>query len=357
MTYTISAGNYEVAIGVIFHDLNNWLNNNYVSRIFVFTDENTNRHCLPVFRQNLPERHSRIIEVETKSGEQNKHINTVSLLWEKLTQHHADRHALVINLGGGVLCDMGGFAAATYKRGIRFIQVPTTLLAMVDASAGGKTGIDFNGYKNQIGLFAEPSGVFIYPPFIDTLPPREFRAGLAEMLKHGLIADEAYFDRLKDMKQDEWSYEVLSDTIRHSVEIKNQIVTKDPQEKGLRKVLNFGHTAGHAFESWFLGSQNPLLHGEAVACGMVVETFLSQYQLGLPIAKTKKIIKGIKKHFFLPELSEHSFNELIFLMKQDKKNKDGKVNFALIENPGKPVYDVEIDIYTVNRALLEYNNL
>ncbi len=357
MSYKISAGNYEVAIGDIFHDLNVWLKNNYVSRIFVFTDENTNQHCLPVFRQYFPERDNTIVEVETKSGEQNKNIHTASFLWDKLTEHHADRHALVINLAGGVLCDMGGFASATYKRGIRFIQVPTTLLSMVDASVGGKTGIDFRGYKNQVGLFAEPAGVLIYPPFLNTLPRREFRAGLAEMLKHGLIADEAYFDRLKEMKQHEWNNDILSDTIRHSVEIKNQIVTEDPQEKGLRKVLNFGHTAGHAFETFFLQTEEPLLHGEAVACGMVVETLLSQHKLALPEAKSQKITEGIKKHFALPKLSDRAFNELIFLMKQDKKNKDGKVNFTLIENPGKPVYDVEIDEHAIIKALKEYNVL
>ena len=357
MTYKISAGNYDIIIGDMFRKLNDWLKNNDVSQVFVFTDENTKQHCLPVFKNYFSKKHSHIVEVETKSGEQNKNIITASFLWEKLTQQNADRHALVINLAGGVLTDMGGFAAATYKRGIRFIQVPTTLLAMVDASAGGKTGIDFSGYKNQVGLFAEPSGVYIYPLFLDTLPRRELRAGLAEMLKHGLIADEAYFDRLQEMNQDEWSHDILADIIRHSVEIKNKIVTEDPQENGLRKILNFGHTAGHAFETYFLRTENPLLHGEAVACGMVVETLLSQHIFAMSEAKTQKITEGIKKHFVLPKLSDYAFNELIFLMKQDKKNKDGKVNFTLIENPGKPVYDVEIDEHVIITALKEYNIL
>ncbi|MFW5974665.1 MAG: 3-dehydroquinate synthase [Bacteroidota bacterium] len=357
MTYKISAENYEVALGDIFHDLNVWLEKNYVSRIFVFTDENTNRYCLPVFMQNLSEKHNRVVEVETKSGEQNKNINTTSFLWDKLTKHHADRYALVINLAGGVLCDMGGFAAATYKRGIRFIQVPTTLLSMVDASVGGKTGIDFGGYKNQVGLFAVPSGVYIYPSFLNTLPPRELRAGLAEMLKHGLIADEAYFNRLIEFWQDDVEHETMAEFIKHSVEIKNQIVIKDPKEKGLRKVLNFGHTAGHAFESYFLNTKRPLLHGEAVACGMVVETLLSQYKSGLPAAKTKKIIKGLKDHFDLPSLPEQAIHGLTFLMRQDKKNQSGKVIFTLLENPGRPLYDIEMENDAIIRALQDYNTL
>lgn len=357
MAFKILAGNYEVAVGDVFNLLDGWLEDNDVSRIFVFTDENTSRHCMPVFKHYFAEKQNAIVEVETKSGEYNKNIKTTAMLWDKLTQHHADRHALVINLAGGVLCDMGGFAAATYKRGVRFIQVPTTLLSMVDASVGGKTGIDLSGYKNQIGLFAEPSGVFIYPPFLDTLPRREFQAGLAEMLKHGLIADEAYFDRLQGMKQDDWSHDALAEIIRRSVEIKNQTVIKDPKEDGLRKVLNFGHTAGHACETYFLHTENPLLHGEAVACGMVVETLLSQYQLDLPEEKLKKIIEGIKSHFLLPNLTDKTIDELVFLMKQDKKNKAGKVRFALIKKPGEPAYDVEVDEQTIIKALKEYNSI
>ncbi|MGM0566456.1 MAG: 3-dehydroquinate synthase [Bacteroidota bacterium] len=357
MTFKISAGNYTVAGGYDFNVLNNWLEDNDVSQVFVFTDENTNRHCLPVFKKYLSEKPKPFVEIETKSGEQNKNIQTTAFLWEKLTQHHADRHSLVINLAGGVLCDMGGFAAATYKRGIRFIQVPTTLLSMVDASVGGKTGIDLSGYKNQVGLFAEPSGVFIFPPFLDTLPMREFRSGLAEMLKHGLIADDTYFDNLIKFRQNDMKHEDMAEFIQHSVEIKNNIVSEDPTERGLRKVLNFGHTAGHAFETYFLNTKTPLLHGEAVACGMVVETLLSQYQIGLPIPETEKIIKGIKNHFVLPELSEKAIHELAFLMRQDKKNKAGKVNFTLIKNPGKPVYDTEIEVKLIVKALGDYNTL
>lgn len=357
MTFKVSAGNYEIVIENSFKGLKSWLQNNDISQVFVFTDENTQQHCLPLFKKHLPDKAKQFVEVETQSGEKNKNLKTTAFLWEKLTQHHADRHSLVINLAGGVLCDMGGFAAATYKRGIRFIQIPTTLLSMVDASAGGKTGIDFSGYKNQVGVFAEPSGVCIFPPFLDTLPKREFRSGMAEMLKHGLIADETYFDNLIEFQQDDTRHEAIAEFIKYSVEIKNNIVREDPKEKGLRKVLNFGHTAGHAFETHFLNTETPLLHGEAVACGMVVETLLSQYQLRLPAAQTEKIINGLKNHFILPALSTQAIHELAFLMRQDKKNKAGMVNFTLLENPGKPVYDAEIENKLIIKALEDYNTL
>ena len=242
--------------------LNEFLNSRQYSSVFVLADSNTEEHCLPLFLSNLSTESSiEIISID--AGEENKHIETCSGVWSALSELGADRKSILINLGGGVVTDLGGFVASTFKRGIDFINIPTTLLSMVDASVGGKTGVDLGALKNQVGVIVNPKMVLVDPQYIDTLPSEEYRSGYAEMLKHGLIQDNAYWNHLKDFKK--ISSEDIKELIHHSVGIKNKVVLEDPYEHGLRKILNFGHTLGHAIESYCLTQEDKttLLHGEA----------------------------------------------------------------------------------------------
>jgi 3-dehydroquinate synthase len=235
------------------HRLNELINIKNYSAIFILVDENTNANCLNYLLAQL--QFSKTIEIlEVESGEINKNIYTVIELWQILSDYKADRHALMLNLGGGVITDLGGFVASTYKRGIEFIQVPTTLLAMIDAAIGGKNGIDLGYLKNQIGTINQPNMVLIFPEFLNTLSKREWRSGLAEMLKHGLIYDVKHWEKLKSLAN--MSVDDLTNLIKDSAEIKLKIISQDPNEMGLRKILNFGHTLGHAIESYALENQN-----------------------------------------------------------------------------------------------------
>ncbi|RZL11258.1 MAG: 3-dehydroquinate synthase [Pedobacter sp.] len=241
------------------------------SKVFVLTDEHTSVHCLPVFQQLLDD-FTGFDLIETSAGEENKSIDFCIGIWKTLLDFGADRKCLLINLGGGVITDMGGFIAATYKRGVDFVNIPTSLLAQVDASVGGKTGIDVDNAKNMVGTFSIPIAVFIEDVFLKTLPEKEMRSGSAEVLKHGLIADAAYFKELNDTGL----HAITAAQVYRSVEIKNTVVTEDPLEKGLRKILNFGHTIGHALESYSLSNdKTPLTHGDAIAIGMICESYLS----------------------------------------------------------------------------------
>ena len=237
------------------------------SQVAILVDENTKRDCL----SKLPQIENALI-IEIKSGEEYKNISTCSFIWEQLTINNFDRNALLINLGGGVIGDMGGFCATTYKRGLEFIHIPTTLLAMVDASVGGKLGIDFKGFKNQIGLFNNPKAVLISSEFLETLAESELKSGFAEVVKHALISDNSLWLKLKNTPFTDLDWEDIIDT---SVQIKNKIVLADPFEKGERKKLNFGHTFGHAIESYYLEKRTPISHGEAVFMGMILETKIS----------------------------------------------------------------------------------
>ena len=284
------------------------------------------------------------IDIVIKAGEQHKNLQTVQRIWKTLMKHHADRNALLINLGGGTITDLGGFAASTYKRGIKFINVPTTLLAMVDAAIGGKTGVDFGGAKNQIGTFAEAEDVMINPVFLETLLPREVLSGLVEMLKYGFIADTNLLNvNLENYQQH----------IDRCGEIKRDIVTKDPTEKGLRMILNFGHTFGHAIESHCLTTDHPLLHGEAVALGMVGALWLSVKQCGLD----EKVLQNFERQLpmLLSEaeisLSETDVEPILSYLVHDKKNKGEIPQFVLLETVGKPMWNVSIDYDTLKRAL------
>lgn len=313
------------------------------SSVFILTDENIAPFWLPEVCEWLhcPD----AIEIIIKPGEQQKSLRTVQKIWNKLLKHNADRHSLLVNLGGGVISDMGGFAASCFKRGIDFINIPTTLLAMVDASVGGKTGVDFGGYKNQIGSYAEPKAVLLNTMFLSTLPEREIFSGLAEMLKYGFIADS-------DLLQvDLENYESF---IQSAAEIKKNIVAEDPYEQGKRKILNFGHTIGHAIESHCLTSETPLLHGEAVAFGMWCALWLSVQKMGLD----EMVLRDYEKK--LPMLLSEAQvvvceQDVEYVMKKlvhDKKSRDGKPQFVLLESLGKPVCDIEIEPELIHKALM-----
>jgi 3-dehydroquinate synthase len=322
--------NYPIPIGThALSELQSWLEGRSYSQVLVLCDENTFRHCYPRINAFLPPHHFHIIP----PGEQHKTLVTCQQIWETLTRLDVDRKALMINLGGGVVGDMGGFVAGTYKRGIDFVQVPTTLLAQVDASVGGKVGIDFQQYKNQLGLFLEPQGVFIWPAFLETLSEAELRSGFAEVIKHHLIADGEGWESLRKLR--ELSSLDLPKLIQHSVNIKAKIVAEDFRESGSRKSLNFGHTIGHALESHRLESAQPLRHGEAIAVGMVAEAQVSQ-AAGLLSSEDLANIRTFVRHFFPTiDLSEQEIPEILKLMQQDKKNEGKQVRCTLIQGPGQ----------------------
>lgn len=334
---------YRIYLGDVSESLPALWINTPCSAIFILVDENTRRHCLSRMLPLLPGgvRHQ---VVEIPSGEIHKNINTCQRIWDALLQAGADRNALLINLGGGVIGDMGGFCAATYKRGIRFIQVPTTLLSQVDASIGGKLGIDFGEVKNSIGVFQNPLAVCVDPTFLDTLSERELRSGFAEIIKHALIADGRQWQTLLHSTPE--SHFKNAATILHSLRIKRSVVQADPYEKGIRKALNFGHTVGHAVESWSLGTDAPLLHGEAVAIGMICEAWLSQQLTGLPEQDLDDIVRWIRRVYTLPELPEQIFPDLIALMRNDKKNTGEAINCTLLGTAGRAHIDgfVEEDL-------------
>ncbi len=312
------------------------------SQVFILTDENVAPFWLPEAAHWL--HCESAIDIVIKPGEQHKNLQTVQRIWKTLMKHHADRNALLINLGGGVITDLGGFAASTYKRGIRFVNVPTTLLAMVDAAIGGKTGVDFGGAKNQIGTFAEAEEVLIDPVFLSTLSRREILSGLAEMLKYGFIADPNLL---------EINIKNYQDYILRCGDIKREIVLKDPYEKGQRKMLNFGHTLGHAIESHCLTTECPLLHGEAVALGMAGALWLSVKQHGLDA----KVLQDYEKRLpmLLSEagitLSENDIEPIMAYLVHDKKNYGEKPQFVLLEAIGKPILDVEVGPEAIEASL------
>lgn len=315
-------------------------------KVGILVDENTKVHCLPLLDLSA----DKIIEI--KSGESEKNIASCQHIWSELTEAHFSRKSLLINLGGGVIGDMGGFAAATFKRGIPFINVPTTLLSQVDASIGGKLGVDFNGLKNHIGVFQQPSHIIIYPSFLKTLESRQLNSGFAEVIKHGLIYDATYWEEIKNHSKEEMDWMSL---IQKSIQIKNDIVAQDPLEKGLRKILNFGHTLGHAIESHFLETPSPLLHGEAIAIGMVLEAHLSLQLHNISASEFEDIHSFIGLHFEYPELPKRHL--LDAFLKQDKKNQHGNVQYALLKGIGRCTYDIEVSEEMIQLSLNAYDQM
>ena len=337
----------SIQIDDINESLKEFFSKNTYSKVAVLVDENTKECCLPIIQENLPEH----VVIEIESGELNKNLATCEKIWTALTDHAFNRQSLLVNLGGGVIGDMGGFCAVSYKRGIDFINIPTTLLASVDANIGGKLGVDFKGLKNHLGFFQDPNEVFIDSRFLQTLPNRELRSGFAEVIKHGLIADKNYFEEVtKDgLNQKNWNA-----VIAHSVQIKNEVVKQDPKEKGLRKILNFGHSIGHAIESFYLESENRLLHGEAIAIGMICEAYLSSKLLGLSDQELTQITEKILKIYPDLSINKSDFTSIISLMYQDKKNVNNFLNHSLIYEIGREGYDVAIDEKDVMDSLFYF---
>lgn len=324
---------YEIFIGSDTPvELEKFISKHYSGRkIFVLVDEHTKVMCLPL----MPEKVSGATILEIENGEKSKSVATCEKLWQQLTKHHADRKSLLINLGGGMVGDVGGFVAATYMRGIDFINVPTSLLAMVDASAGGKNGINFSGLKNQVGTFTKPQAIFISPAFLKTLPERELKSGFAEVIKHTLIADKGKWNQLKQLEtltNIDWT-----EIINHSVSIKNKIVSADFKERYKRKSLNFGHTMGHALEGYSMKHHaDPLKHGEAIAVGMIGEIFLSKKMLGFPEQDANEIISFIQKQYGHISV-EANTSEVVELIRSDKKNEQQQTNFVLLSEISEPV--------------------
>ncbi|WBO85041.1 3-dehydroquinate synthase [Hymenobacter yonginensis] len=323
-----------------------------ISQVFVLTDANTHRLCYPLLAPYLPEQHT---VLELPAGEEAKTLASCETVWSALTEHRADRFAVLVNLGGGVITDLGGFCAALYKRGIRFVQVPTTLLAQVDASVGGKTGVDFLGFKNQLGVFQEPAGVFIEPRFLQTLDPRQLKSGYAEIVKHSLIADAAAFEeqRRTGMFVDDWTA-----TIEASVALKQGIVAQDPLEAGPRKLLNFGHTVGHALESYLLTQPGrEILHGEAVAAGIICEAWLSVQRGLLSAAELDQVETFLFSVFEKVHFVSLETDAIAEYALQDKKNSGATINCTLLEGIGRGVYDQPVTLHDVAESLRYYHRL
>lgn len=343
---------YPIKIGEqSLEQLKTHLQSEDFSQIMVIVDENTEEHCYPLLQPHLPQHYL----CKIPAGETHKNLGTCIYIWQQMTAAAFDRKGLILNLGGGVIGDMGGFVAGTYKRGIRFIQIPTTLLSQVDASVGGKLGIDFQGFKNHIGLFREPEGVYIYPAFLNTLSQRELHSGFAEVFKHHLIADAEAWQKLKVWTSLE--EKDMTALIDHSVKIKAGIVEEDPFEHGARKALNFGHTIGHAVESHFLETDTRLFHGEAIAIGMIAECFLSQKADLLQADDTGEIVAFIKRFYDFWAVGEEHFETICGLALNDKKNQAGKILCTFLEGVGQFRINQEISAADIQAGLRFYNQV
>ncbi len=353
---TIQANNYPIYFNEkAYEALNLHLSNNKYSNIFVIVDSNTNEYCLPKLLPYI-ETDLDVEIIEFEAGEENKNIDTCVEIWKVLTELGGDRKSLVINLGGGVVTDLGGFVASTFKRGVDFIHIPTTLLSMVDASVGGKNGVDLGNLKNQIGVINVPTMVLIDTQYLETVPQNEMRSGLAEMLKHGLIYDKNYWEQFLDLNAID--FETLDELIHRSVVIKNEIVKQDPTEKNIRKALNFGHTLGHAIESYFLENENKttLLHGEAIAVGMVLESYISLEKGLITEAEYNQIKNTIMSIYEDVVFTQEDIEPILELLIHDKKNEYGSIQFALIEGIGKIKINQSVDNELILQAFEDYKS-
>lgn len=313
-------------------------------RLFVLTDDNTRRLCWPVVKDYGCLAAAQLITIP--AGDEHKNLTSLSHVWQQLQQGGATRHSLMVCLGGGMVTDLGGFAASTFKRGIAFINIPTTLLAMVDASVGGKTGINFCGLKNEVGVFSEAQAVIICTRFLQTLDMQNVLSGYAEMLKHGLISNKEHWAELlrfpieglnsQDSSDGQDPSGGLASLLARSVAVKERIVEADPHEQGLRKALNLGHTIGHAIEEWsFKPTPNPLLHGYAVAYGLVGELYLSAVKCHFPTDRLRQTVQFVREHYGTPAITCNDYPALLRLMTHDKKNTAGTINFTLLADIGE----------------------
>lgn len=332
------------------------------TKTFLLLDENSEKYCLR-YINNIDLLKSNTIKIVIPAGEQHKNIETVQYIWSQLIENHADRRSLLINVGGGMVTDIGGFAASCYQRGIDFVNIPTTLLGMIDASVGGKTGIDFQGLKNQIGVFSQPLAVVVLFEFLESLPKRELLSGLAEIIKYGFIVDKSFFEVLLDnglVCSDNNPVNLVNPVfIKKAIDVKDEITRHDAAEQGRRKILNFGHTIGHAIETYLIENQQEIRHGEGVALGMVSALYLSEKYCNLNHEITLYYKDIYAKKFNRFELNDIPVDALLEIMRHDKKNEGGDIRFVLIEDYGKPVYDVvvkEDDIRDSITYLIDYLN-
>ena len=334
-----------------YNSLSNLIAENNYSTLFILVDENTFKSCYPKFIPNL-QTDKRIEVIEIESGEINKNLETCIGVWNAITELGGDRKSLIITLGGGVITDLGGFVASCFKRGIDFVNIPTTLLSMVDASVGGKTGVDLGVLKNQIGLFANPEMVLVDTAYLTTVSEREIKSGTAEIIKYGITYDISLFNEIKNNKDLK-----IEDLIFRSIEIKNEVVLKDPKEQNIRKILNFGHTLGHAIESFYLESEDKvsLTHGEAIAIGMVCESYMSSKILNFPIKNVVEIKKVILSIYNKTNLLLEDFSGILELLKHDKKNVKGRVNFVLLNDYEDYKLDCEVSNDLIIESMKFYN--
>ena len=316
-------------------------------KLFVLVDEHTYEHCLPLI-QPFPCMKD-AISICIGAGDIHKNIETLAHVWKELGDNGATRHSLMINLGGGMVTDLGGFAASTFKRGIKYINIPTTLLAMVDASVGGKTGINFNGLKNEIGVFSPAQSVLINTEFLKSLDMDNILSGYAEMLKHGIISTTEHWAELLKFDMDEIDYKALQELVAKSVKIKEEIVEQDPYEKGIRKALNLGHTVGHAFESLAMETNRPVLHGYAVAWGIVCELYFSHLKVGFPKDKLRQTLQFIKDNYGVFVFDCKQYDRLYEFMTHDKKNSAGIINFTLMGE----VSDIRINQSATKQEIMD----
>lgn len=324
-------------------------------KVFLLTDEAAAGFCLPLIQSVINEFSVKTVVIA--SGEENKNIQSVVKVWDFLSNNGADRKSLLINIGGGMLTDLGGFAASTFKRGLDFVNIPTTLLAQVDASLGGKTGFNFNGLKNEIGVFLEPNTVIINTNFLKTIDRENFLSGYAEMLKHGLIKNREHWNELLAYDMENIDYSALQEIIAHSVAVKEWHVLNDLTEQNIRKALNFGHTVGHAFESYAMKTGRPILHGYAVVYGMIAELYLSAKQCGLSADELNSISAWMIDKYGKFEIQESDFEPLYQLMTHDKKNEGKRINFTLIPEIGKVEINVDCPKELIIEALNYYKNI
>lgn len=324
--------------------------------VVLLTDETTHRLCLPLVSEAL----ANVPEIVIPATDVNKTLDTLQQVWCGMQDAGCTRHSLLINLGGGMVTDLGGFAAATFKRGIRFVNIPTTLLSMVDAAVGGKTGINFRGLKNEIGAFAEASSVIICTEFLRTLDAENIRSGYAEMLKHSLLGSDEMWSRHISFNLAQPDFAELQHLVRESIELKQRVVAEDPHEHGIRKALNLGHTVGHAFESFLMAASRqsggaksaaPVLHGYAVAWGLAVELFMSAAQLSFPTDKMRQTVRFITDYYGRPDVTCDDYETLLALMLHDKKNVAGRINFTLLSSPGEIHIDQKADKELIFDAL------
>jgi len=351
----IENNDYNIYIGSLEDDFNDFLKkarNNY-SSLFLLTDSNVYKKCLsPLNKKTNILGDVGLISIE--AGEKNKTIESAIEIWQKLLEKNADKKSLLINFGGGLISDMGGFVAANFKRGIDFINIPTSLIGMADASIGGKTAVDFKSYKNQIGLFANPKAVFIDTDFLSSLPKEHIISGYGEIIKSALIDDLDFWNLISNENVDDIKNWDLF--LKFSVSIKNKIVNQDQFESGKRKILNFGHTIGHAFETYALERNIELSHGHAIAIGIIAESYLSHTLLNLKKNELNQITETVMMNFARFSIDKKTIPTIIEIIKQDKKSISGKFNFSLIERIGQPLFDVKVDYKSIQKSIEYYLN-